>query len=546
MRCSVALAALAALASSALARVYYEETFSAPDSIDSFKATKARDDVGAIKLSRGEWYGNENGSGLQIAEDARFYAYSAKLKRPFNTKGKDFVVQFTVKYEQDIDCGGAYLKLLPPTLDPTKFDGDSEYEVMFGPDICGSTNRRVHAIINYNGTNQQIDKVIQPRGDQLTHQYTFWVKPDKTFEIRIDNKVQEEGKVEDFWKVLPEKQIPDPDAEKPEDWVDGPVMINDTEDVKPEDWVDGPATIPDPDATRPEDWDDDMDGDWEAPVIANPEFKGEWKARQIKNPAYQGEWTAPMIDNPAYEEDEDLAVFNIGYVGIDIWTVKSGTIFNNILITDDIDYASKFGNSTWADFVESEIAAKKVVDDIESKKLEEERKAKEAAAKEAEEKEKAEAKEADVDADIEADADVEPASKAAAADDVFDELDEDDEDKVAAERAAAAEKLAAEEAAAAAEETAAAEKLAAEEAAAAAEKKAAAEKLAAVKAAKAKAAKAKTDKAKADKKASKKKAAKEAARKAKQAAEEAAKKAAEAEKAAVEDEDEDTVAHDEL
>ncbi|KAJ2691268.1 hypothetical protein IWW39_000167 [Coemansia spiralis] len=526
MRYSVALAALAALASSTLGRVYYEETFSTPDSIDSFKATQARDDVGAIKLSRGKWYGNENSVGLQIAEDARFYAYSAKLKRPFNTKGKDFVVQFTVKYEQDIDCGGAYLKLLPPTLDPAKFDGDSEYEVMFGPDICGSTNRRVHAIINYNGTNEQIDKVIQPRGDQLTHQYTFWVKPDKTFEIRIDNKIQEEGKVEDFWKVLPEKQIPDPDAKKPEDWVDGPVMIDDAEDVKPEDWVDGPTTIADPDATRPEDWDDDMDGDWEAPMVANPEYKGEWKARQIKNPAYQGEWTAPMIDNPAYEEDEDLAVFNIGYVGIDIWTVKSGTIFNNLLITDDIDYASKFGNSTWADFVEPEIAAKKVIDDIESKKLEEERKAKEAEseAKEAEEKENAKDADADaeVDAEIDIEADAEPVAKDAA-DDVFDELDEDDEDKVAAEKKAAAEKLAAEEAAAA-------EKLAAEKAAAV-KQAAAAEKLAAKKA----------SKKKADKKA-----AKEAARKAKLAAEEAAKKAAEAEKAANEDDDEESAVHDEL
>ncbi|KAJ2634680.1 hypothetical protein GGF44_003484 [Coemansia sp. RSA 1694] len=523
MRCSVALAALAALASSTLGRVYYEETFTAPGSIDAFQATKARDDVGAIKLSHGKWFGDEENSvGLQIAEDARFYAYAAKLKRPFNTKGKDFVVQFTVKYEQDIDCGGAYLKLLPPTLDPTKFDGDSEYEVMFGPDICGSTNRRVHAIINYNSTNQQIDKVIQPRGDQLTHQYTFWVKPDKTFEIRIDNKVQEEGKIEDFWKVLPEKQIADPEAEKPEDWVDGPVMIDDTEDSKPEDWVDGPATIADPDATRPEDWDDDMDGDWEAPMIANPEFKGEWKARQIKNPAYQGEWTAPMIDNPAYEEDEDLAVFNIGYVGIDIWTVKSGTIFDNILITDDIDYASKFGNTTWAAFVEPEIAAKKVVDDIESKKLEEELKIKEAKAKEAEEKEKAEEK---AEADAEADVADEPASKPAA-EDVFDELDEDDEDKVTAEKAAAAE---------AAAEKVAAEKAAAEKAAA--EEKA--EKLAATKAAKA-------AKAKAAKKASKKKAAKEAAKKAKQAAEEAAKKAAEAEKAASEGEEDDAAAHDEL
>ncbi|KAJ2712141.1 hypothetical protein H4R23_006218, partial [Coemansia sp. Cherry 401B] len=404
---------VAALAGAALGRVYYEETFSDSDSIDGFKATEARSDLGSIKLSAGKWYSDaENSVGLQLAEDARFYAYTAKLQRPFNTKGKDFVVQFTVKYEQDIDCGGAYLKLLPPTLDPAKFDGESPYEVMFGPDICGSTNRRVHAIINYNGTGSQIDKVVPPRGDQLTHQYTFWVRPDKTFEIRIDNKVQEEGKVEDFWKVLPDKQIPDPDAKKPDDWVDGPAMIEDPEDKKPDDWVDGPETIPDPDAKQPEDWDDDMDGDWEAPAIANPDFKGEWKPRMIKNPEYQGEWTAPLVDNPDYEEDEDLAVFNIGYVGLDIWTVKSGTIFDNILITDDIDYASQFGNSTWADYVEKEVEAKKLVDEEEAKKLEEERSAREAERKAREEKEKAEEKdEADEDAD-ELDEDEDAESKA--------------------------------------------------------------------------------------------------------------------------------------
>ncbi|KAJ2381538.1 hypothetical protein GGI05_005949, partial [Coemansia sp. RSA 2603] len=346
----------------------------------------------------------KNSVGLQISEDARFYAYTSKLKRPFNTKGKDFIVQFTVKYEQDIDCGGAYLKLLPPTLDPAKFDGDSEYEIMFGPDICGSTNRRVHAIINYNGTNNQIDKVIQPRGDQLSHQYTFWVKSDKTFEIRIDNKIQEEGKIEDMWKVLPDKQIADPDATKPDDWVDGPAMIDDPEDEKPENWVDGPATIPDPEAEKPEDWDDDMDGDWEPPVIANPEFKGEWKPRQIPNPEYKGEWSAPLIDNPEYEEDEDLAVFNIGYVGIDIWTVKSGTIFDNILITDDFDYASGFGNKTWADYVEGEIAAKKVIDDAEAKKLEEERLAKLAEKEAARPAKKDDDAEGDVDADADVDA----------------------------------------------------------------------------------------------------------------------------------------------
>ncbi|KAJ1800352.1 hypothetical protein LPJ59_001168 [Coemansia sp. RSA 2399] len=525
MRCSFALTTLAALASSALGRVYYEETFSSSESIDKFKPSKARDDVGTIKISNGKWYGSEeHAAGLQLVDDARFYAYSAKLKRPFNTKGKDFIVQFTVKYEQDIDCGGAYLKLLPPTFEPEKFDGDTEYEVMFGPDICGSTNRRVHAIINYNNTNNQIDKVIQPRGDQLSHQYTFWVKSDKTFEIRIDNKVQEEGKIENFWKVLPDKQISDPDAKQPEDWVDGPAMIEDPEDEKPEEWVDGPATIPDADAKKPEDWDDDMDGDWEAPMVANPEYKGEWKPRMIKNPEYKGEWTAPLIDNPDYNQDEDLAVFNIGYVGLDLWTVKAGTIFSNILITDDFDYASQFGNTTWAENVEGEIAAKKAIDEAEAKKLEEERKEREAEA----EAKKAEDKEEDEKAEKD---------KKEEDDEAVDELENDDEvaEKRDADELEEDDKLAKDEAEADAEADHVEDKEDIVK-----EKKDAEDEKAAAK------------KARDEEKAAKKAAKKLAAEKAKKAAEEAAKKAEEAAAAAAEadDDDEDNAdkwdGHDEL
>ncbi|KAJ2650316.1 hypothetical protein IWW40_002493 [Coemansia sp. RSA 1250] len=523
MRCSIALTAIAALASSVFGRVYYEETFSDASSIENFKPSEAREDIGEIKLSKGKWYADEENSvGLQLTEDARFYAYTSKLKRPFNTKGKDFVLQFTVKYEQDIDCGGAYLKLLPPTLDPAKFDGESEYEVMFGPDICGSTNRRVHAIINYNSTNEQIDKVVQPRGDQLSHQYTFWVKSDKTFEIRIDNKVQEEGKIEDFWKVLPDKQIPDPDAKKPEDWVDGPAMIEDPEDEKPEDWVDGPETIPDPDAQKPEDWDDDMDGDWEPPMIANPEYKGAWKPRMIKNPEYKGEWVAPLIDNPDYEEDEDLAVFNIGYIGLDIWTVKSGTIFDNILITDDIDYASQFGNSTWADYVEKEVEAKKVVDDAEAKKLEEERKAKQ------EEEEKAKAKEAEAKADdAEADEDELEEDEDKADENKADESAEEEQAEESAEEEQSVEEEQAEESA---EEEQAEEQSAEEEQPAEDEEPTTEDE------------EQTAEQIKAAKKAAKRAAAKEAAEKAKLAAEAAKKAAEEAEL----DEDDEKAVHDEL
>lgn len=38
------------------------------------------------------------------------------------------------------------------------------------------------------------------------------------------------------------------------------------------DW-DKPENIPDPDAKKPEDWDEDMDGEWEPPMIPNPEYK---------------------------------------------------------------------------------------------------------------------------------------------------------------------------------------------------------------------------------------------------------------------------------
>lgn len=79
--------------------------------------------------------------------------------------------------------------------------------------------------------------------------------------------------------------IQDPDAKKPDDW-DEREYIDDPEDKKPDDW-EKPEHIPDPEAKKPEDWDDEMDGEWEPPMIDNPEYKGEWKPKQIKNPAFK-------------------------------------------------------------------------------------------------------------------------------------------------------------------------------------------------------------------------------------------------------------------
>ena len=115
----------------------------------------------------------------------------------------------------------------------------------------------------------------------------FWVDSliSPCFQVLIDNEKAESGDLEADWDMLPPKTIKDPEAKKPDDWDDNE-KIDDPEDTKPEDW-DQPEHIADPDATKPEDWNEDMDGEWEPPMIDNPDYKGEWKPRQIDNPNYK-------------------------------------------------------------------------------------------------------------------------------------------------------------------------------------------------------------------------------------------------------------------
>jgi len=48
----------------------------------------------------------------------------------------------------------------------------------------------------------------------------------------------------------------------------------------------------------------------------------------------------PQIDNPEYKDDPELYAFDsFKYLGIDIWQVKSGTIFSHFLLTDDFETA---------------------------------------------------------------------------------------------------------------------------------------------------------------------------------------------------------------
>ncbi|EGC30253.1 hypothetical protein DICPUDRAFT_50849 [Dictyostelium purpureum] len=368
------------------AKVYFEDSFDGDWESRWVISDWHKDDGRAGKLvhTAGKWYNDDSKKGIQTSEDARFYAASAEFPA-FSNKDKDLVVQYTVKMENKMDCGGAYIKVLPSGLNQKEFNGDSEYALMLGFDTCAGS-KKVHFIINYNGKNHLIKKEItNPPVDQLTHQYTFVMSPDNTYKVLIDNKEVQSGSITEDWEVLAPKQIKDPKESKPADWVDVK-EIDDPADVKPADYDTIPATIVDPEAAKPEDWNDEDDGEWEAPTIANPEYKGEWKAKKIPNPEYKGEWVHPLIDNPEYKDDKEIYKFdNLNYIGFELWQVKSGTIFNNFFISDSLEEAKEFSEKT---FVNQQEGEKKMFDELEAKRVEEEKKKAEEAKKAKEEAEK--------------------------------------------------------------------------------------------------------------------------------------------------------------
>ncbi|XP_075759489.1 calreticulin-3 isoform X3 [Pelodiscus sinensis] len=287
--------------SPACADVYFREQF-----LDGAKwknrwiNSQYKSDYGKFRLTAGKFYGNAvRDKGLQTTENSKFYAISSRFK-PFNNKGRSLVIQYTVKHEQKIDCGGGYVKVFSSNLDQKNMSGDSQYYIMFGPDICGSETKKVHVILNYKSKPHPIKKQIRCKVDGFTHLYTLILRPDQTYEVKIDNEIVESGNLEDDWDFLPPRKINHPSAKKPKDWDDIP-QIDDPNDVKPEDW-DEPEYILDTSAEKPEDWDN----------------------------ATNGEWYPPMIKNPLYR-------------------VRAGTIFDNFLITDNEEFAEDFGDQTWGE-----------------------------------------------------------------------------------------------------------------------------------------------------------------------------------------------------
>merc|ERR1712238_270655 len=134
------------------------------------------------------------------------------------------------------------------------------------------------------------------------------------------------------------------------------------DDKKPSDWADDSMM----DDKKPDDWDDEEDGEWEAPTEDNPAYKGEWSVKRISNPAYKGFWEAKKIANPDYSDDDALYKYaDFGFLGFDLWQVKGGTIFDNVIVTDDVSEAGAFAKKWKALSVVEK--AKKVEADEEAK-----------------------------------------------------------------------------------------------------------------------------------------------------------------------------------
>lgn len=95
---------------------------------------------------------------------------------------------------------------------------------------------------------------------------------------------------------------------------------------------------------------------------------------QIDNPAYKGAWIHPEIDNPEYKPDSEIYRYpDVCGIGFDLWQVKSGTIFDNVLITDDVK-AAEAERDRIKEVVEKEKKMKEQQDEEEKKKEEENKK----------------------------------------------------------------------------------------------------------------------------------------------------------------------------
>lgn len=339
--------------------------------------------------------GFDNDKGLVMKTAAARHAIARQLDTPIDNRNRDLVVQYEIKLQDGLDCGGTYIKLLGEGFDGN-LHKDSHFVLMFGPDQCG-TDDRIHLILNkYNPVSGEylehhLRTPPMSRGGHFSNLYTLVLHQDQTFEIRINGEVAKAGSLKDTTKfepsLVPPTEILDTAATKPDDWddreyIDDPnhppkpdnydelyaePRVVDPNAVKPEDWDEEmPPLVPDPDASVPSDWNEETDGQWIPPLVVNPDcanghcgtwnpptilnpnFKGKWRPPQIKNHAYKGKWVPGYVPNPHfYENTRPGDLEPITALGFELWTLSANILFDNIYVGHSVAEAEHIGNTTF-------------------------------------------------------------------------------------------------------------------------------------------------------------------------------------------------------
>jgi calnexin len=210
--------------------VYLLEQWATPDSLNSWTSSTLD------KYRQGSWKvaesavnaGLKGNLGLVMVAPTAHYALGRTLRAPASAHVKPLVLQYEVKQTTAVECGGAYVKLLPST-DLTTLSSTTDYVVMFGPDRCGPRDR-VHFIIrrfddqSRTWTEHQLTKPPKSKDSDLSVLYTLIIRPDSSFSISIDLDEVRTGSL-----------LADGDFEPP--LTQGATM-DDPTDIKPDDWDD--------------------------------------------------------------------------------------------------------------------------------------------------------------------------------------------------------------------------------------------------------------------------------------------------------------------
>ena len=210
-------------------------------------------------LSAGSSPDVEENLALEVKNEAQKHAIAAPFPTVKPQEGEALVIQYEIKLEKAHNCGGMYLKLLKDGADLEKFDGASDYSIMFGPDKCGATDKTHFIMKHENPITKDVEEkhannAPPSKVSMKTQLFTLIINADSTYEYLIDQESMAKGSLLETMEpaVNPPKEIDDPTDSKPTDWADEAKM-DDPEASKPDDWdEDAPAEIVDETKSMPD------------------------------------------------------------------------------------------------------------------------------------------------------------------------------------------------------------------------------------------------------------------------------------------------------